>query len=125
LIDTEYVGQFLLTYRSFALPERVLQKLVEKFNVSPPANATFEQTEEFKKTQSIIRNRVINVVKTWLGKKHSYDIEHAFCDNIEEFINVVKVAGLEKQHSLLKDVLEKHVKKSKFTFIYFLRNSIK
>ena len=101
----------MLTYRSFTVPERVLQKLVEKFNIAPPANATSEQMEEFKKTQSIVRSRVINVVKTWLGRKHSYDVEHAFTDNIEEFINIVKVAGLEKQHSLLKDVLEKHVLK--------------
>ena len=84
-----------------------------RFKAEVPPNATPEELDEFKKRQLTVQNRGINVIRTWLGKRHSYDIEYSpVLDRIEDIITIVRDAGLEKQAQHLKDSLEKHVSKS-------------
>jgi hypothetical protein len=84
---------------------------MQKFNAGPPNGATPTEVEEFKKTQLLVRNRIINVIRTWLGKRHSYDLEYSpLLQTIEEFVEAIQASGMEKQAQLLKDCIEKHVR---------------
>lgn len=47
-LDPSYISHFLLTYRSFTSPEKVLEKLIELFNNAPPADAPAEKQTDFK-----------------------------------------------------------------------------
>ena len=54
---------FLYTYQSFATPERLLKKLIERYNVVRPPNVGFKSFAVMKQT---IQARVINAFKLWV-----------------------------------------------------------
>ncbi len=61
--DLEFVKTFLYTYQSFATPERLLRKLIERYNVVRPAGMSFKGFAVMKQT---IQARVINALKLWV-----------------------------------------------------------
>eukprot|EP00743_Colponemidia_sp_Colp-15_P006234 GILK01006706.1.p1 GENE.GILK01006706.1~~GILK01006706.1.p1 ORF type:complete len:701 (-),score=119.94 GILK01006706.1:216-2276(-) len=66
---------FLLTYRSFAEPAELLDKLIHRFYVPIPPNMTPKEIEFFKaKKQAPIQIKVFSVLKCWLSD-HFYDFE--------------------------------------------------
>ena len=54
---------FLYTYQSFATPERLLKKLIVRYNVVCPTNMGFKSFAVMKQT---IQARVINAFKLWV-----------------------------------------------------------
>jgi hypothetical protein len=79
--DNAYLYAFLLTYRSFTTPHGLMDKLMFRYNIPPPAYI-LEKTDkqemmlEFGKWQSEylnqVRMRITQVLKYWL-EKHHYD----------------------------------------------------
>ena len=61
--DLEFVKTFLYTYQSFATPERLLRKLVERYNVVRPGGMSLKGFAVMKQT---IQVRVINALKLWV-----------------------------------------------------------
>ncbi|EGG19007.1 Ras guanine nucleotide exchange factor [Cavenderia fasciculata] len=83
--DLEYTKIFLLTYQSFTTPEKLLQKLIQRYNVPQLAGQT---EEEWKKIAIYIQLRVVNVLKNWVKESFS-DLNDkmiqtikAFCENL-------------------------------------------
>lgn len=68
-LDIEFMETFLLTYQSFTTAKDLLQKLIEKYNIS----WTFSRTwSEFENTRNISQIRVCNIILTWT-KKYTSD----------------------------------------------------
>lgn len=60
--DIEFVKTFLYTYQSFATPDRLLRKLIERYNVVQPEGMSSRGFAVMKQT---IQARVINALKLW------------------------------------------------------------
>ena len=54
---------FLYTYQSFATPEKLLKKLIERYNVVRPEGMSFREFAVLKQT---IQARVINALRLWV-----------------------------------------------------------
>ena len=61
--DLEFVKTFLYTYQSFATPEKLLKKLIERYNVVRPEQMPFQ---EFTMLRQTIQARVINALRLWV-----------------------------------------------------------
>ena len=61
--DLEFVKTFLYTYQSFATPEKLLKKLIERYNVVRPDRMPFQ---EFTMLRQTIQARVINALRLWV-----------------------------------------------------------
>ena len=61
--DLEFVKTFLYTYQSFSTPERLLKKLIERYNVVRPEGMPLKTFSVMKQT---IQARVINAFKLWV-----------------------------------------------------------
>ena len=61
--DLEFVKTFLYTYQSFSTPERLLKKLIERYNVVRPEGMSLKAFSVMKQT---IQARVINAFKLWV-----------------------------------------------------------
>jgi hypothetical protein len=76
--------------------------------MAPPPKATPEELESFKAKRHTIRIRITNVLKTWMGKKHSYDFEQPIMiEKIKLFLNVMKAEKMESHAQLLQSGIEK------------------
>lgn len=107
--DTDYLSHFLLTYRSFTTPDAIFDTLSNLFHPVPLENATQEEIEEFNKKQAPVRLRVTNALKTWLGKKHAYDIENdaIMIEKIQGLIEAIAKSGISAQADLLRRSIDK------------------
>lgn len=54
---------FLLTYQSFATPDKLLRKLIERYNVVRPSHMS---VTEFSHMRQTIQARVINALRLWV-----------------------------------------------------------
>jgi len=64
--DSTYIDHFLLGYRYLLSTASLVEKLVTRFNVVPPPNPTEEQMQYYHKYASVIKVRVLGVVKKWI-----------------------------------------------------------
>ncbi len=62
-IDIEFVKTFLLTYQSFATPDKLLRKLIERYNVVLTEGMALSQFNHVRQT---IQARVINALRLWV-----------------------------------------------------------
>lgn len=62
-IDIEFVKTFLLTYQSFATPDKLLRKLVERYNVVRTEGIPLSKFSQVRQT---IQARVINALRLWV-----------------------------------------------------------
>lgn len=65
----EFQQIFLMTYQSFTTPEKLLQKLMQRYQPPESAQKRFSE-QEIKLMQTTIQPRIVNVLKKWLGKFH-------------------------------------------------------
>ena len=61
--DIEFVKTFLLTYQSYATPDKLLRKLIERYNVVRPDDMALLQFGQMRQT---IQARVINALRLWV-----------------------------------------------------------
>lgn len=65
-LDANFNGTFLLTYRSFTTAAELLELLVRRFSIQPPAGLTREEYPTWEDNkQKLIRLRVVNILKSW------------------------------------------------------------
>lgn len=86
-VDLSFIPTFLLTYRSFTTPDRLLEKLKERFDVPVAIAARREMNEEAFR-QTVVRPvqlRVISFVKKWV-EDYQYDVDDRLAVEIKEFL---------------------------------------
>lgn len=67
LPEPAFAAVFFLTFRQFTTPAELLDTLVERYNLLPPAGLAQEDTILWQQRKGLpVRARVANVVKTWL-----------------------------------------------------------
>eukprot|EP01102_Stenamoeba_stenopodia_P023215 TRINITY_DN9920_c0_g1_i2.p1 TRINITY_DN9920_c0_g1~~TRINITY_DN9920_c0_g1_i2.p1 ORF type:complete len:887 (+),score=262.77 TRINITY_DN9920_c0_g1_i2:248-2908(+) len=112
-LDPEYLLAFLLTYRSFTTPADFLEKLQQRFQISPPPFIDDEDLKRFQETmQRPIRLRVFNVLKHWLTN-HYYDFEldNQLVHSLIKFLDeVMEPAGMLSSAEQLRKLLRKKIK---------------
>jgi hypothetical protein len=112
-LDPEYLLAFLLTYRSFTTPGDFLDKLQQRFQISPPPFIDDEDLKRFQETmQRPIRLRVFNVLKHWLTN-HYYDFEldNQLVHRLIQFLDeVMEPAGMLSSAEQLRKLLRKKIK---------------
>lgn len=112
--DTEFVHEFLLTYRSVAQPEDIMSLFLERWCVTCPVQLEAEHEEEFNsKIVRPIRLRVVNFLRLW-ASTYALDFDNApgarsmllgFVENIVQ----VHVPG---QAKFFESILRKYNKTS-------------
>jgi son of sevenless len=67
IVDPAFASIFFLTFRLFTLPAHLLQAIIERYNLLPPAGLSEEQTYIWQQRKGIpVRLRISNLIKTWL-----------------------------------------------------------
>ena len=68
-LDACFNDAFLLTYPSFVGAAALLDKLLERFNIPPPADLSETEMQRWvEQKQKMIRFRVVNILKNWFGR---------------------------------------------------------
>lgn len=70
--DVTMIFDFLLTYRTYATPMQLLAMLKERFRCPPPPDRTGAALIQFTTEQTIVRLKVVNIVKHWI-ERNWYD----------------------------------------------------
>ena len=105
--DSKFMHAFLLTYRTYAKPDQVLQLLAERFQIQKPDGMT--RDEQFlwtEKKLKPIRLRVINVLKSWIDS-YLLDEEPIFFDLIEEFASTRVRKHMPQAAEMLRRLVER------------------
>ena len=82
--DIEFVKTFLLTYQSFATPDKLLRKLIERYNVVIPEGMPLSQFNHVRQT---IQARVINALRLWV--EYGVDFKGNNCRNTMIIVLIV------------------------------------
>ena len=98
--DVTFLRTFLMTYQSFIRPQRLLAKLLERFDI--PANAV-SPADAVK-----IKSRCVNVLKQWLNT-----FPDDFSDSMSEILNafIEKMGAGVLAESLRKPLMRLHENK--------------
>lgn len=104
-LDPTFNSTFLMTYRSFATAEEVLNLLIRRYQLQPPPGLTPEQLKDWaeRKQKPVklryvkmsayaslsltvsIDFRVFNVLKTWLDQHYNENMDADILEGILEF----------------------------------------
>ncbi|KAG1745971.1 ras guanine nucleotide exchange factor domain-containing protein [Suillus paluster] len=67
IVDPAFSAVFFLTFRLFSTPLALVEALINRYNIMPPANLSEDEMLAWQQHKGIpIRLRVSNFVKTWL-----------------------------------------------------------
>ena len=64
--DRRFIDTFLLGYRHVMSADQLMKRLLMRFNVAPPIDATEEEADYYRRWVGIIKIRTIGVVKRWV-----------------------------------------------------------
>lgn len=81
----DYLPMFMLTYQSFSTPEKLLQKMVQRFNV-PQAFVAAAAAGQGQLNPAIIKNRVCNILKKWI-EDYPSDFDEKLNVQVKQFID--------------------------------------
>ncbi|KNC49216.1 Ras guanine nucleotide exchange factor A [Thecamonas trahens ATCC 50062] len=112
---TEFVHEFLLTYRSVAEPEDVMSLILERFCISCPVKLEPEHEAEFQaKVVRPIRLRVINFLRIWVSTYVQDFAEAPVAGQLlRGFMESILKVHVPSQHKLFLSVLRKFKSSSK------------
>lgn len=103
--DLKFVKTFLLTYQSFTTPERLLQKLIERYNVVRAPNTTYA---DFQVTQKSIQARVCNAMKLWMeSPQPDFEENEVLQENMLVFIRDTLAIDSPKLAKQLRNAMQK------------------
>ena len=111
--DLTYMNNFLLTFRNFTAPEKVLEILVDRFHVLPPNNPTPEDLEFYSKHKVPTQLKVLDVITWWAEYYwHDFSVSKALRDELSEFIRTATSFGpeYEEKCSKIKDLFDSNVR---------------
>ena len=108
--DMEYVQAFMLTYRSFTTPIALMEQMIARYCITPPASLNEEEVAEFKKRKLIpIRLRVYNVLRGWVDKYfRDFEENEELLTMLKHFAsNIMKATGMKRPASALLSLLDR------------------
>ena len=86
IVDPAFSAVFFLTFRLFCTPMELVQALIHRYNVMPPANLSEEDMLWWQQHKGIpIRLRVSNFVKTWLEMYWRPGVDEVVLRHLESF----------------------------------------
>ncbi|KAG9315799.1 ras GEF [Chiua virens] len=86
IVDPAFSAVFFLTFRLFSTPTELVQALIHRYNVMPPANFSEEDMLRWQQCKGIpIRLRVSNFVKTWLEMYWRPGVDDVVLRHLESF----------------------------------------
>ncbi|KAH7885313.1 ras guanine nucleotide exchange factor domain-containing protein [Phlebopus sp. FC_14] len=86
IVDPAFSAVFFLTFRLFASPMDLVQALINRYNVMPPATMSEEDMLMWQQYKGIpIRLRVSNFVKTWLETYWRSSVDDAALPHLASF----------------------------------------
>lgn len=78
---------FLMTYTSFTTPQKLLRKLIQRYNVPQPQTKDSQEYENFiKNTQIPIQLRVCSTIKHWM-EHYWNDFDHELTEQVVSFVD--------------------------------------
>ncbi len=83
IVDVEFQRAFLMTYQSFTTPERLLQKLMQRFQV--PEKRLGSNEPEIRSSTNTIQVRAVGILKKWLDL-HWGDLNEQQSENFKSFL---------------------------------------
>jgi len=111
LPDQSFIKEFFYTYRNIIAPIKLLTMLIERFDFNLPPNPTESDLEYYNHYQTVVKLRVVNVIKKWLTN-HYYDFmeENRLFNKLKNFIDEKIVKHLDNRWALQLRVIiqEKH-----------------
>lgn len=67
VVDAAFSAVFFLTFRLFSRPEELVDAIITRYNLTPPAGISKEDESLWQQRKGIpVRLRVSNLIKTWL-----------------------------------------------------------
>ncbi|TXT13115.1 hypothetical protein VHUM_01516 [Vanrija humicola] len=94
--DTNFFKAFMLTYRSFVTTEELIDLLIERFDIQPPAGLDEVELKEWTvRKQTPIRLRVVNTLKTWLDQHFVEGQDEEVLAKVEAFAQARTVGARE------------------------------
>lgn len=108
--DNYFLQTFILTYRSFTNAHQLLDLLIQRFNIPPPENCTFEEFAEFKAEKlDKIRLRVISAIKYWLENFYLFDfgVDEEIRNKVNDFIELTKNSNAQALSTMLSNTMKK------------------
>ncbi|KLO08083.1 ras GEF [Schizopora paradoxa] len=107
-VDPIFSRTFLMTYKSFASPDEVLNLLFERYRMEPPAGLTKAEQEEWSKLkQHVIRSRVLNTLKSMVMVDDVLEDDRHVMDRVSSFLHEPDVAMSPGAKNLLATVERK------------------
>jgi glycine hydroxymethyltransferase/Rap guanine nucleotide exchange factor 1 len=97
-----------MSYHSFTTPEKLLQKLIQRYQVPEKAGAGMNE-KEFQNLTTKIQLRVANVLKKWLSM-HYQELNEQQMENFKSFCDKHVKGKSAKLYIQLQTVLSKKVK---------------
>eukprot|EP00002_Diphylleia_rotans_P008724 TRINITY_DN1872_c0_g1_i1.p1 TRINITY_DN1872_c0_g1~~TRINITY_DN1872_c0_g1_i1.p1 ORF type:complete len:728 (-),score=130.63 TRINITY_DN1872_c0_g1_i1:227-2410(-) len=103
--DSNFVKTFIMTYRSFTTPEKLLYKLLRRYRVPCDSDLSADDRQAWdREVQRPIQLRVCSVLKMWL-ESNMYDLDKKCYDVLNHFVDTILVkdgyANISKQLSVL------------------------
>ncbi|PWN24152.1 ras GEF [Microstroma glucosiphilum] len=106
--DAPFNNTFLLTYRSFATTDELMNLLFARFRINSPEGLTAEQHSEWvSKKQMPVRLRVFNVLKSWLESYIYEGEDDRHLHTIRRFTDEMAHHGMENPAKQLGKLLDK------------------
>ena len=88
--DLEFMKGFLMTYLAFTTPEKLLEKLVQRYHAPVPNFPSSEEEEQWRSTTlRTIQLRVCNTMKYWMDN-HYQDFNHDLTEKFIAFVDEIK-----------------------------------
>ena len=106
-IDPIFTQTFLLTYRTFTTPNKLLNLLIARYHTAPKPNISSEEWEGLKKS---IRLRVFNTMRLWvMNGFYDFVDNPKLCKNFINFVTNDMSTDMNSASSSLLKVFERQV----------------
>lgn len=104
-IDARFLYSFLLTFRKFCTPQKLLDLLIARYNMTLPEGLSVQQLELYRSKKIIpIRLRVLNLLKSWV-KTNFQDFTPELLEKLKSLLPVMRAdfrKGTEDFEALLE-----------------------
>lgn len=111
--DTNYIDIFLLSYRHLLSSTSLIDRLIARFLVEPPPNATPEEEAYVNRWGPVIQIRTIGVVKKWVDNYYvDFATDESANAGLNDFLALVDHSGAamiklgERLRNIIKDKKE-------------------
>ncbi|KAF7314351.1 hypothetical protein MKEN_00907700 [Mycena kentingensis (nom. inval.)] len=86
MLDAAFSAVFFLTFRLFTTPLELVDTIIQRYNLVPPAGISNEDMQLWQQRKGVpVRLRVANIIKTWVEIYWRPGVDDAALDTLESF----------------------------------------